>query len=151
MEVIREQRLAAYAILVRDDAVLLVHWPFPGYEVWTLPGGGVEHGEDPYNAAIRETFEETGYEIVIERLLGVHSARALYPRADHDVDMHHVRVLYAASVVGGSLRPEPNGDTDEVGWVPLSSLPTLPLADQVETAIGLWRDRPASGHAAMSS
>lgn len=35
---------------------------------WTLPGGGVEHAEDPYDVVIREVVEGTGYEAVVESL-----------------------------------------------------------------------------------
>lgn len=69
-----------------------------GERLWTLPGGGVEHGEDPYHAVIREVEEETGYAIEVERLLGVHSARRTYPRGRFAVADHHtVRVMYARS------------------------------------------------------
>ena len=67
-------RLAAYAVCIEDGRVLLARDAPPGCEAnWTLPGGRVEHGEDPFDAVIREIAEETGCDAVVERLLGVDS------------------------------------------------------------------------------
>ena len=51
-------RIGAYAVVVESDRVLLPHWRADGR--WTLPGGGIDPGEDAYTAAIRELGEETG-------------------------------------------------------------------------------------------
>ena len=54
-------RLAAYAVCIEDGRVLLArHVPPKGETNWTLPGGRVEHAEDPFDAVIREVAEETG-------------------------------------------------------------------------------------------
>ncbi len=67
-------RLAAYGVCVEDGRVLLGrHVSSDGRSTWTLPGGGVEHAEDPVDTVVREVAEETGYDAVVERLLGVDS------------------------------------------------------------------------------
>lgn len=71
----RGLRLAAYAVCRRQDRVLLARWVSAdgARRHWTLPAGGVEHGEDPSDAVVREVAEETGYRVRVERLLGVDS------------------------------------------------------------------------------
>jgi 8-oxo-dGTP diphosphatase len=65
-------RLAAYAVCVEEGRALLArHAPPNGQTNWTFPGGRVEYGEDPFDAVTREVAEETGYDAVVERLLGV--------------------------------------------------------------------------------
>ena len=75
-----DMRVAAYAVIVDDaDRVLLARWTEGRRVSWTMPGGGLEPGEDPQVAARREVHEETGYKVVIEDLLGIHS-RVIPPR-----------------------------------------------------------------------
>ncbi|GIJ23029.1 NUDIX domain-containing protein [Micromonospora lutea] len=62
-------RLAAYAVCVEQERVLLVRCVSPAGETnWSLPGGKVEHAEDPFDAVVREVAEETGCDAVVERL-----------------------------------------------------------------------------------
>jgi 8-oxo-dGTP diphosphatase len=61
-------RLAAYAVCIEDQRVLLVHHvAFADDANWTLPGGRVEHAEDPFDTVIRAVAEETGCAATVER------------------------------------------------------------------------------------
>ncbi|MFJ6723535.1 NUDIX hydrolase [Streptomyces sp. NPDC091281] len=144
-------RVAAYAVCVRDGHLLLARSPAPdGTPEWVLPGGGMEHGEDPHDTVVRELFEETGYTVEVTGLLGVDSVRRSFPRRGlrRPVDHHGVRLLYEARVAGGDLRPETGGSTDLAAWHPLTEVPALTRIPLVDTALTLWRERPPSGRAA---
>ncbi|GGS72016.1 NUDIX hydrolase [Streptomyces griseoviridis] len=146
----RTLRVAAYALCVRDGRVLLARMPGRrgGPPEWVLPGGGVEHGEDPCDAVVRELAEETGYRVEVTALLGVDSLRATLPRRfGRAVDHHAVRLLYAGRVVAGDLRPETGGSTDLAAWHPLDAVPSLVRVPLVDTGLRLWRERPATGRA----
>jgi 8-oxo-dGTP pyrophosphatase MutT (NUDIX family) len=74
-------RLAAYAVCIENGRVLLARYvPQDDEANWTLPGGKVEPGEDPFDTVIREVAEETGCDAVVERLLGIDSR--LIPAVD---------------------------------------------------------------------
>jgi ADP-ribose pyrophosphatase YjhB (NUDIX family) len=63
--------IGAFAIIFDEQGrVLLCHRR--DLDVWNLPGGGVESGEMPTDAVIREVMEETSLEVEIERLVGVY-------------------------------------------------------------------------------
>lgn len=139
------RRLAAYALCLEGDRVLLVDHRSGN---WTLPGGGVEAGEDPFDAVTREVAEETGLAGVVERLLGVDSR--VVPAAQRAVagggDHQNVGVFYEVRVGGGRLRPEANGDTTASEWVPLSEVGGLRRSSLVDVGLALVRERPATGH-----
>jgi 8-oxo-dGTP diphosphatase len=142
----RETRVAAYAVCLDDGKILLARWIGPDGRHWTLPGGGVEHGEDPLDAAVRETREETGYAIGIEGILGIDSVRRRYPRGGgREADFHGIRIIYAARVTGGSLRHEVGGTTDQAAWIGLDLVAGLDRVGLVDVALELHRIRPPDG------
>lgn len=143
-------RLAAYAVCLDDgDRILLARCVSPdGQSTWTLPGGKVEHTEDPFDAVVREVAEETGYEAVVERLLGVDSRTI--PVSDLAVPgpspHQNVGVYYRVRVTGGDLRPEVDGSTVEAAWTPVAEIPELRRSSLVDVGLELARTTPPTGH-----
>ena len=65
-----DSRVGAYALITRDEHVLLTHWNprHPGFDgAWTLPGGGMEPGEQPEQTMILYTAHVTGGELAVEQ------------------------------------------------------------------------------------
>ncbi|MGW6027188.1 NUDIX hydrolase [Streptomyces sp. NPDC055099] len=149
----KELRVAAYAVCVQDERLLLARWVAgDGSKRWTLPGGGMDHGEDPYDTVIREADEETGYVIEPRALLGVDSLRRRYPRKLGAVaDFHGLRIVYEARITGGELRHERDGSTDLAAWHALDEVAGLDRVGLVDIGLDLWRTRPADGHLAAPS
>jgi ADP-ribose pyrophosphatase YjhB (NUDIX family) len=105
--------LAVIVAVIKDGKVLLTKRE--DFEVWCLPGGGVEDGESLAEAGIREAKEETGLDVELTRLVGVYSRMG---GGMHDVHA----VLYAAKAVGGELKTQPH-ETIEVAYFPFDKLP----------------------------
>lgn len=102
----RYRRTEGAHVLVRDEAgrVLVVRTTYLG-PGWMLPGGRVERGETPHAAAARETLEETGLRVRVERLVLVDAHRA-----------RDVSFVFRARFEGGELQPQ-LGEIAEAGWV----------------------------------
>ncbi|WP_026328426.1 NUDIX hydrolase [Streptomyces sulphureus] len=144
-------RLAAYAVCIEGGRVLLSCLVSPkGEPNWTLPGGRVEHTEDPFDTVVREVAEETGYDAVVERLLGVDSRTI--PAAERAIpggpEHQNVGIFYQVRITGGQLRPEPNGGIAESVWTPLAEVAGLRRSSLVDTGLALARTLPATGHVA---
>ncbi|CAM5423819.1 NUDIX hydrolase [Streptomyces aurantiogriseus] len=141
-------RVAAYAVCVRDGQLLLARSPAPdGTPEWVLPGGGMEHGEDPHDTVVRELEEETGYHVEVTGLLGMDSSHRTFRREGlrGPVDHHGVRIVYEGRVVGGELRNEVDGSTDMAAWHDLDAVAGLTRVRLVDVALRLWRERPVTG------
>ena len=136
-------RVGAYAVVVREDSVLLARWIGSDPPRWTLPGGGLDHGEDPRDAAVREVEEETGYRVELRQLLTVESFRQLLHRPDGPVDHQTICIVYTAEVVGGELRYEVGGSTDVAAWVPLGDIPGLTRGGLVDLGLAVAGHLPA--------
>jgi 8-oxo-dGTP pyrophosphatase MutT (NUDIX family) len=109
-------RIRAAAIVVDDDRLLLVRHEIPekGEVFWIPPGGGVEGEESIFECAAREVMEETGVEVVLDRVAYVRQW------IDSELDYHHVEFFILAKSHSG--QPSPGSD-------PEISLFTLMITD----------------------
>ncbi|MFB7843803.1 NUDIX hydrolase [Microbacterium sp. NPDC056052] len=136
-----DMRVAAYAVIVDEDRrVLLARWTEGRRVSWTMPGGGLEPGEDPEAAVRREVREETGYKVVVDELLGIHSRviparRRVTPGATEP--LHTLRIVYRARIMSGRLRFEKNGSTDMAAWYALDEVAGLQRVRLVDIALGM--------------
>ncbi len=118
---VRLQRVAAYAVVRRGDDVLLTRLSaraaHPG--LWTLPGGGVDHGEHPSLALAREVEEECGLPCEVGALVGIHDTHFVgHAPSGRIEDYHGVHLLFSATVGDGEPHvAEIDGTTDAVDWV----------------------------------
>jgi 8-oxo-dGTP diphosphatase len=143
-EPVRRQRLAAYAVIRRGDAVLLTRISALGHHSgsWTLPGGGIDHGERPAAALAREVAEECGVECTVGDLLDVHDVHFTGTAPSGQIeDFHGVHLIFAAEVAPDAEPrvAETDGTTDAVEWVPVEAVAagTVPVLEVVEHALGL--------------
>jgi 8-oxo-dGTP diphosphatase len=137
----RQQRVAVYGIC-RDaersgggvERVLLVraapHLTVAGQ--WFLPGGGLDHGEDPVDGLRREFEEETGLDITPGPLLGILSDLFTLPDG---TSLHTLRIIHAVDGWSGRLRDEIGGSSDSARWVTLDQAFDLPLRPYVRRAL----------------
>jgi ADP-ribose pyrophosphatase YjhB (NUDIX family) len=136
-----DMRVAAYAVIVdAEDRMLLAHWNEGRRAAWTLPGGGLEPGEDPEHAVRREVREETGFRVSLDGLLGIHSR--VIPasnrlNAESTEPLHTLRIVYRAHVTGGRLRNELDGSTDRADWFALTDVRRLQKVKLVDIGLGM--------------
>jgi 8-oxo-dGTP pyrophosphatase MutT (NUDIX family) len=138
------QRLAAYAMVVAEGRILLTQlshrtgWPGG----WTLPGGGVDHGEDPKDTVVRETYEETGQHLSEPVLVDVESDhfQGVSPRGVLE-DFHAVRLLFQATVAEPAepIVHDVGGTTSDARWVSLDEAEDLDLVALARNALNRAR------------
>jgi 8-oxo-dGTP diphosphatase len=135
------RRIAAYAVLSDSEGqVLLVRASprsgTPG--VWSLPGGAVDHGEDPNHTVVRETAAETGLSVTVTGLRDVLADMRSLPH--RGITIHTDRLIYEVSVRGGTLCDRVGQPTDLARWHTIDAVKGLKLRPFTAAALGLTAD-----------
>jgi 8-oxo-dGTP pyrophosphatase MutT (NUDIX family) len=136
--------VAVYGLCADPDGRVLLVRAAPWLTVagqWFLPGGGLDHGEDPVAGLRREFAEETGLAVDIGALLGVLSDVFDLPDG---ASLHTVRLIYAVPSWSGHLRDEVDGSSDITRWVPVEEAWSLPLRPYVRQALTELLEVPRS-------
>jgi 8-oxo-dGTP diphosphatase len=114
----------AAVLLLQDDKIALIERHRQGFHYFTFPGGHVEEGETPEQAAVRETLDELGLEVVIKKLVARMGWQGKW------------QYYYLAEVTGGVfgsgrgeeiLNTLPGRGTYRPMWMPLTELLDQPV------------------------
>jgi ADP-ribose pyrophosphatase YjhB (NUDIX family) len=119
-----DPKTAVVAFVTREreskrEILLIQRANDPGKGKWSLPAGFVEYDEDPRAAAARETLEESGVIVQVERLI------ELLHRPDLD-GLADIVIAYAAVPTGGAVSA--SDDATDAGWFAEDALPEIVLA-----------------------
>ncbi|MBI5961972.1 MAG: NUDIX hydrolase [Chloroflexi bacterium] len=119
MRMYRPKFRAAVAAMIFDEGgrILLFKHTYRKYE-WGIPAGGLEYGEQPEKAIIREFFEETGMQIKVERLLLAESSR----------EDRNIGLIYLCKIVSGTFRK--SNEVSEMKYFEINDLPQMLFAEK---------------------
>ncbi|MFE4650997.1 NUDIX hydrolase [Streptomyces sp. NPDC056707] len=101
--------------------VLLIHKT--DNDLWALPGGGVDVGESVADAAVRETKEETGFDVEVTGLVGLYTNPAHVMAYDDGEVRQQFSICFTARILGGELRT--SSESKEVAFVAADRLDGL--------------------------
>jgi 8-oxo-dGTP diphosphatase len=108
------QPVVSMAIIAHEGAVLMIRRRMAeGELLWAFPGGAVEEGETPEEAAVREVAEEVGLTVEAEKVLG----ERVHPKTGRAM------TYTACTVLGGEPAVLDEDEIAEVAWVKHGDIP----------------------------
>ncbi|MBI2888678.1 MAG: NUDIX domain-containing protein [Candidatus Liptonbacteria bacterium] len=121
--------VAAFGIILDENKkVLLCHRR--DYDLWNLPGGGMEQGEAPWDCVKREAKEETGLDVEVVKFAGV------YGKPEDNA----VQFSFICKIVGGEIAI--SNEMDKFGYFAVNDIPKNTTPKQVERIKDALRDLP---------
>ncbi len=115
--------LATARTVTVDDRGRVILGRYRGGNTWSLPGGVIDPGEHPADAAVRECYEETGIIAMPETLTSV-TVSGLITHDSGDLTQH-LEITFRCRATGGLAGPA-DGEFHEVRWHHADALPALP-------------------------
>jgi ADP-ribose pyrophosphatase YjhB (NUDIX family) len=104
--------------VVRDGQILLVQERVDG--CWTMPGGWADVGDLPSDMVVREVWEESGFQVVPRKVIGVYDAN----RSGRPLELYHAyKIVFLCAITGGQATP--GSETSAVGFYDFDNLPPL--------------------------
>ncbi len=111
-------KLDVRAFVLRNNQLLLARERADN--CWSLPGGWVDINHSPAESAIKETLEETGFQVQVVKLLAVWDKQ----KHDHPPQWPHIhKYFFHCEILSGM--PKPNIEISEIDFFPIDKLPPL--------------------------
>ncbi|MBW8009867.1 MAG: NUDIX domain-containing protein [Chloroflexi bacterium] len=108
-------KLDVRSAIFRDNRLLLVRERV--VDGWCMPGGWVDVGDVPSQAAVRETKEESGFDVQVTRLNGVYDTNRFEPLEV----FHSYKLVFLAEIIGGEATT--SNETSEVAFFGRKEIP----------------------------
>lgn len=90
------------------------------YDLWNLPGGRLEEGESPWEGVIRETKEETGFDVIVKRLSGIY----------YKPEQNEIVFCFICEIVGGNIQV--NDEADTIEYFLMDAIPKNTIPKHIE-------------------
>lgn len=127
------QKTSVKGIIERDGKILLVKDP---KGVWELPGGRIEHGEEPQQSLARELNEELGWtKITINDLIDCWSFTSKVENRHN----HFIILIYDVSTDGKNIKE--NNEYTEYKWTPIAAIKNLNMRDGYKLSIEKYLEK----------
>ncbi len=102
--------------------------------MWVFPGGAIEPGESPADAAVREMWEESGLLVDLESIFGVYGGPEYVIEYSNGDKVSYVMTVFESRTIGG--KPEPKDDeSSEVGFFTFEEIVDLEIPQWVKTIL----------------
>jgi 8-oxo-dGTP pyrophosphatase MutT (NUDIX family) len=142
--------LPSAAVAIHDEQMRLLLCLHADKKIWVTPGGLIEPGEQPADAAVRETWEETGLIVELTGIMGVYGGPELvidYPNGDK---ASYMGTIFRGRVIGGQMKPD-GEETLDVRYFTREELAGVGHAKWLDTAMPVLFSRDDPAHFAPAS
>lgn len=125
------------AVIIFDNRLLLVKRRFePDKDLWTIPGGHLELGENSKECAERETLEETGVKIKALDIAGNNAIDKIVYDEKGQLMYHYVLINYNTHIIDERFKQgipvlEAKSDAADIAFVPFSELKNYQLSNSL--------------------
>ena len=121
----KHTHIGSYGIITNNKQIILIKKARGGYTgLLDLPGGGIEHAENPEETLKREIMEEVGITINNHKLLTILSNNITWNiRDNYYEDLHHIGIIYLIKAIDENIKTEPDGiDSNGANWYQINDI-----------------------------
>lgn len=120
-------QVPSVAAVIRDQEKKILLVKSADSNVWGIPAGAIDLGETPEEAVVREVFEETGLQIINEKIIGVFGGKKFrYTYANGD-EVEYLTVVFECRITGGKLKNQ-DGEISEIKYFNIEEMPSLAIS-----------------------
>jgi ADP-ribose pyrophosphatase YjhB (NUDIX family) len=123
------------SVVIKDNKILLVQESTDN--CWAMPGGWADVGDYPSEVAIRETKEESGYDVKPIKIIGVFDANRTGRRLEF---FHAFKIIFLCELIGGEAKT--SDETLDVKFFSFNELPPLSMNQKHIDEIKLHLEDP---------